>query len=76
MRKEELKDVRRNGNINFIVGVCRKMGFGEIINNSLEKCEGRTPYIPYGIVAEIMIVNLCDDHKPLSRLKEYLKKLI
>lgn len=32
---------------------------------------GRPPELTYGTLAQMMLVNMCDDHHPLSRLDEY-----
>lgn len=60
-----------HGKMNFMVGLCEKLGLPEAFNSNLEKHLGRRPDIPYGIMAEMMIVNICDDHHPLLRLQEY-----
>ena len=56
--------------MNFIVGLFEKLGLPEAFNSNLEKHSGRKTDIPYGIIAEIMIVNICDYHRPLLRLLE------
>ena len=60
-----------HGKMNFVVGLCEKLGLPEVFNINLEKNVGRKTDIPYGIVAEMMLVNICDDHHPLYRLNEY-----
>ncbi len=60
-----------HGKMNFMVGLCEKLGLPEIFNSNLEKHLGRKSDIPYGIMAEMMIVNICDDHHPLLRMQEY-----
>lgn len=60
-----------HGKMNFMVGLCEKLGLPEIFNKNLEKTLGRKTDIPYGIMAEMMLVNICDDHHPLLRLQEY-----
>ncbi|MGV8145387.1 MAG: DUF4277 domain-containing protein [Alkaliphilus sp.] len=37
----------------------------------LTRAKGRPVEIPYGVLAQMMIVNMCDKCYPLSRLDEY-----
>lgn len=60
-----------HGKMNFMVGLCEKLMLPEVFNTNLEKHLGRKPDIAYGIMAEMMLVNICDDHHPLLRLQEY-----
>jgi transposase len=60
-----------HGKMNFVVGLCEQLGLPEVFNTNLEKSIGRKTDIPYGIMAEMMLVNICDDHHPLYRLDEY-----
>lgn len=60
-----------HGKMNFMVGLCEKLRLPEVFNKNLEKALGRKTDIPYGIMAEMMLVNICDDHHPLMRLQEY-----
>jgi len=60
-----------HGRMNFIVGLCEKLNLPEVFNKNLEKTLGRKTDIPYGIMAEMMLVNICDAHHPLYRLNEY-----
>lgn len=57
--------------MNFIAGTCRKLNVSSIFDQSLTKSNGRKPDIPYGTMAELMIVNLCDSHRPLYLMQEY-----
>ena len=59
------------GKEGFIVGLCESLGIPETINQALESVDGRPVYIPYGVSAMIMMVNMCHDHRALSRLAEY-----
>lgn len=63
-----------HGRMNFTAGVCRKLNVSEIFNEALSKDNGRRPCISYGTIAEMMIVNLCDSHKPLYLMKEYFEE--
>ena len=63
-----------DGKMNFMVGLCEQLRLPEVFNLNLEKSLGRNTDIPYGIMAEMMIVNICDDHKPLYMLNEYYKE--
>ena len=71
-----LENVRTyfHGKMNFVAGICEKLKVSEIIENSLSKSNGRKPDIPYGTLAEMMIVNLCDSHKPLYLIQEYYEQ--
>jgi len=60
-----------HGKMNFMVGLCEQLKLPEIFDANLQKQLGRKPDIPYGIMAEMMIVNICDDHSPLYKLHEY-----
>jgi len=62
-----------HGKMNFMVGLCEKLSLPEIFNANLEKPLGRKTDIPYGIMAEMLLVNICDDHHPLLRLQEYFE---
>ncbi len=60
-----------DGKISFMTGMFEKLNLPTIFNKHLERHVGRPPEIPYGVLAEMMLVNICDDHHPLSRLNEY-----
>lgn len=62
------------GKMNFMVGLCEQLKLPEVFNLNLEKSLGRKTDIPYGVMAEMMIVNICDNHHPLSMLNEYYKE--
>lgn len=59
------------GKATFVASMVKESGLTDLLNNELGSSLGRKPEIPYGILIEMMIVNLCDDHKPLSGLKNY-----
>lgn len=61
------------GKEGFIVGLCEALGLTGTINQELESINGRPTDIPYGVVAMIMMVNMCDDHRPLYRIKDYYR---
>ena len=63
-----------HGNKNFVAGMCRKLGVTSLINEALTKDNGRQADIPYGTQAEILLVNICDDHVPLYRLRTYYQE--
>ncbi|AZV57649.1 DUF4277 domain-containing protein [Clostridium sp. AWRP] len=71
-----LENVRAyfHGKMNFAAGICKKLKVSEIIEKSLSKSNGRKPDISYGTLAEMMIVNLCDSHKPLYLIQEYYEQ--
>ena len=59
------------GKEGFIVALCEALGVTEIFNQTLNSTNGRPVDIPYGVVAMMMMVNMCHDHMPISRLKDY-----
>lgn len=63
-----------DGKMNFIVGLCEQLRLPEVFNLNLEKHLGRKTDIPYGVMAEMMIVNICDEHQPLYLLNEYYQE--
>lgn len=63
--------MNNDGKLNLIVGVCQKIGLAETFNKHLTKDLGRSPDIPYGIIAEMMIANIIDGYHPLYQIKEY-----
>lgn len=60
-----------HGKMNFTVGLCESMGVPDIFNKYLESECGRPSDIPYGVLAEMLIVNICSTHRPLYLLKEF-----
>lgn len=64
-------EVYNEGKASFIVSLCETLGIPDIFNTMLTSENGRPPEIPYGILAMMMMVNMCDDHKPLYLLDEY-----
>ena len=55
----------------FIVVLCEALGVTGIFNQSLNSTNGRPVDIPHGVVVMMMMVNMCHDHMPISRLKDY-----
>ena len=51
------------------MALCESLGVPKIINKPLSSVNRRPPDIPYGVDA--MMVNMYDDHIPLSRLQAY-----
>lgn len=62
-----------DGKAGFIAGLCQQIGLDTIFNKHLERDQGRPSEIPYGIMAQLMLINMADDHHPLSRMDEYFK---
>lgn len=62
-----------NGKPAFIAGVLEALNIPGIINAAAQahKTAGRNPDIPYGTIAKLMLINICDHHAPLYRLNEY-----
>lgn len=71
MVNPNLVDTYIVGKEGFIVGLCEALGLPETFNQALGSVNGRPTDIPYGVVAMIIMVNMCHDHRPLSRLKDY-----
>jgi len=59
------------GKEGFIVALCEALGVPALIDQSLTSPTGRPPEIPYGVLAMMMMVNMCDDHRPVYKLQEY-----
>lgn len=53
------------------VGLSDQMGQGKVFDTHLTQHGGRPPKIPYGVLAQMMVVNMADDHHPLSKIAEY-----
>ena len=59
------------GKEGFIVALCEALGASALIDQALACPSGRPPEIPYGVLSMMMMVNMCDDHRPVYRLREY-----
>lgn len=64
-----------NGKAGLIAGLSQEVNMQTIIDQHLEKKTGRRPDIPYGSLAQMMLINIADDHHPLSRLDEYFENV-
>lgn len=64
-------DTYTAGKEGFIVALSEAIGVTQIIDSELTCPTGRPPEIPYGVLANMMMVNMCDDHYPLYLLDEY-----
>lgn len=62
------------GRPSFIIGLLDQINFSAIFDENLTSDSGRSPDISYGTIGKMMIVNMCDDHHPLSRMNEYYKE--
>ena len=63
----------RNGKAGLITGLCEQIGVNDVFNKFLTQPTGRPPEIAYDVLAQMMLVNIADDHHPLSRLDEYFE---
>lgn len=63
--------VYSEGKAGLIVGLSEVLGIPAVFDELLTSESGRPPEVPYGILAMMMMVNMCDDHKPLYLLNEY-----
>lgn len=64
------------GKATFVASMVKESGLTDLLNVELDSKLGRKPEIPYGTLIEMMIVNLCDDHKPLSGLRTYFNEYL
>ncbi len=64
-----------DGKAGLICGLSQQIGLPRIIDNHLEKHTGRPAEIPYGSLAQLMLINISDDHHPLSRLMTYFENV-
>jgi len=60
-----------DGKAGLMVGLSDQMGLGKVFDTHLTQHGGRPPEIPYGVLAQMMVVNMADDHHPLSKMAEY-----
>lgn len=60
-----------DGKAGFMVGLFEQMRLPQVFDKHLTQDGGRPPEIPYGILAEMMLVNMTDEHHPLSRQSDY-----
>lgn len=62
-----------DGKAMFLVALFEQIGLGNILDAAMTSDTGRRPDIPYSVLGQMMLVNLCDDHHPLSRMDDYFK---
>ncbi len=60
-----------DGRAVFLAGVFDALHVPGIVDQALRAGTGRRPKIPYGVLAKLMLINICDQHHPLYRLSEY-----
>lgn len=63
------------GKAGLISGLAQQIGVDRIFNEALEKHTGRPSEVHYGTLAQMMLVNIADEHRPLSRLDEYFEHI-
>lgn len=64
-----------DGKAGLIAGLCQEVNLHTIIDEHLSKKAGRPTDYPYGSLAQMMLINIADDHHPLSRLDEYFENV-
>lgn len=64
-----------NGKAGLITGLCEQIGVNDVFDQHLTQPTGRPPEIPYGTLAQMMLVNIADDHHPLSRMHDYFEEV-
>jgi transposase len=62
-----------DGKAGLITGLSQQVGLDTIFNTHLEQHLGRPVDVPYGVLAQLMLINIADDHHPLSRMDDYYK---
>lgn len=60
-----------HGKLLFLSRVFDRLRIPEVIDKRLTAVNGRPPCTPYGVLAKLLLINLCTDHHPLYRLSEY-----
>lgn len=68
-----INDIYNDGKASLIVGLCETLGIPAVFDGALTSDTGRPPEVPYSVLAMMMMVNMCDDHKPLYLLNEYFE---
>jgi transposase len=64
-----------DGKAGLIAGLCQEINLHTIIDDHLSKKAGRPTDYPYGSLAQMLLINIADDHHPLSRLDEYFENV-
>lgn len=64
-----------DGKAGLIAGLAQQIGVDRIFNEALEKHTGRPTEVPYGTAAQMLLINIADEHHPLSRLEEYFERV-
>ena len=54
-----------HGKVTLVAGMCKKLNIINIFDKYLTKQNGRTPDISYGIIAQMMLANLCHSRRLL-----------
>ena len=64
-----------NGRPAFMAGVLDTMGVPQAFEqaHAEHREAGRMPDISYGVLAKLLLINICDQHHPLYRMWEYFK---
>jgi len=57
--------------INLIVCICKSMGLPDVFNKNLNLDCGRKTDILYGVLVEMLIANICSNHRPLYCLNHF-----
>jgi transposase len=72
---KEIIETYDHGILYFISALCRKMCVDQVFDKHMGCEKGRTPDLPYGLQAIMMITNLCDGgYRPLHILQEYFQE--
>lgn len=64
-----------HGKATLVAGMCKKLGVINIFDQYLTKQNGRKPDIAYGIMAQMMLANLCHSRRPLYLMDEYFEHI-
>lgn len=63
-----------DGKAGLMIGLFDQMHLSAVFDKHLTKHGGRPAEIPYGVLAMMMLVNMADDHHPLSRIADYYEE--
>ncbi|WP_160357904.1 IS1634 family transposase, partial [Clostridium chromiireducens] len=64
-----------HGKATLVAGMCKKLNIINIFDKYLTKQNGRKPDISYGIIAQMMLANLCHSRRPLYLMDEYFEHI-
>ncbi|MZQ99261.1 MAG: DUF4277 domain-containing protein [Acidaminobacter sp.] len=72
IRFDQIKS-NSNGKAGLITGRFEQTGVNDVFNQLLTQPAGWPPEIPYGTLVKMILVNIADDHHPLSGMHDYFE---